>query len=374
MKIMLCANTSWYLYNFRKNLISVIQRQGHEVYAIAPFDNHTRKLQELGVHWLHLTLHQTEKNPLTELRSLLHLFRLVHKIQPDVVLTFTIKCNIYVGLLTRVYPVAQIANISGLGEVFDRKSLVNLLVCQLYRTALKKSRKVFFQNREDLHTFIRKKILPEVLCERIPGSGVDLSTFTPPGKHDESETRIFLMFGRVVPRKGYDLFLQAAQQIKQRQNTQASFWILGIQDRSRKESITLFQQIVESHTRGIVRYMPPTDDVVPIIQQADVVVLPSYYHEGVPRSLLEAMACGKPIITTNWKGCRDTVEHGINGYLIEKGDLSALTKYMEFFIRADREVLQKMGAASRKKAEKEFDENLIISKYLAELGSSTWSK
>jgi glycosyltransferase involved in cell wall biosynthesis len=367
MKIALCANTSWYLYNFRKNLITAIQQRGHEVYAIAPFDSYSQKLQALGAHWLHLHLHQTRKNPLTELRSLIRLSFLVHKIRPDVLLTFTIKCNIYVGLLTNIYPVKLIVNISGLGEAFERKGFVNTFVCYLYHIALRRAHKVFFQNREDLQTFIQKKILSETRCERLPGSGVDLSRFVPLAESVEHNSRIFLMFGRFVPGKGYDLLLQAADRIKHVQNTSAAFWILGIEDRSRKESIALFQRILDYHARGIIKYIPATDDVVPIIQQADVVVLPSHYHEGVPKSLLEAMACGKPIITTNWKGCRDTVEHGLNGYLIDVGDVQALEKYIYFFIHAENEVLHKMGKTSRQKAEKEFDEHIIISKYLTEI-------
>jgi glycosyltransferase involved in cell wall biosynthesis len=365
MKVVLCANTSWYLWNFRCNLITVLQQQGHEIYAIAPHDQYSPKLQDLGAHWFHLPLHQTSKNPLQELRSFIYLFLLLRTIRPDIVLTFTIKCNLYTGLLTRLLPIIQIANISGLGEIFEHHNLLTKIICFLYRLALNSSRKVFFQNREDLQTFLDRHILPETVCEWIPGSGVDLARFTPVQTYRDQNKRIFLMFGRIVPRKGYDLFLQAAQYLKRDPQHKVEFQILGIEDRSRQDSAALLQRILACHTQGIITYIPATDDVVPILQQADVVVLPSEYHEGVPKSLLEALACGKPIITTNWKGCRDTVEHGVNGYIIERGDFLSFFKYLDYFLHADRQVLAQMGTASRQKAEQEFDENSIISRYLA---------
>jgi glycosyltransferase involved in cell wall biosynthesis len=366
MKVVLYANTSWYIYNYRKNLISEIQKQGHDVSVISPFDDYSEKLSTLKVRWFPIDLHQTGKNPIKELHVLLHLFFLLRKILPDVLLSFTIKCNLYAGFLSRICRFKQIANISGLGEVFDKKSVFTTLVCLLYRLALNRS-KVFFQNFEDYHRFVHQGILSEDICERVPGSGVDLATFVPPAQYFPSPARVFLMFGRIVPRKGYDLFLQAARSIHQEHNRHTAFWILGIQDPSRKDSGALFQKVLEYHDRNIITYFPATDNVIPRIHQSDVIVLPSQYHEGVPRSLLEAMACAKPIITTNWKGCRDTVEHGVNGYLIEKENLASLKGAINYFIQADNAVLRQMGEASRKKVEQEFDEQIVISKYLAEI-------
>ncbi len=368
MKIVFFANTAWYLYNFRKNLISAIMRSGHEVYAIAPFDPYVEKLAALGPTWHNVSLHQTRKNPVMELRVLWELWLLFRTIRPDLVLTFTVKCNLYTGLLKKRCLFSQVANISGVGEIFDRDNLSKRLSYFLYRHSLQTAQKVFFQNNEDLRTFLEQHILPEDICERLPGSGVDLSVFTPHvSQRKRGKTRIFLMSGRIVARKGYELFLQAAQAIRNAWGPESEFWILGIQDTSRKESGKLFEKIRSFHTDNIVRLLPPTDDVVSIIHQADVMVLPSYYHEGVPRSLLEAMACGKPIITTNWKGCKDTVEHGVNGLLIEKKSLAALEQAIRFFIQAPDSTLLQMGRASRRKAEQEFNETIIIEKYLKEI-------
>lgn len=368
MKIVLCANTSWYIYNYRRNLISAIQQHGHVVYVIAPSDRHSVKLRALGVECFHFRLHQTSKRPYREWLSLIDLFFLLKKIAPDMILTFTVKCNLYMGFINKFFRFSHVANISGLGEVFDKKTLLTSLIVTLYNFVLKDAQKIFFQNQEDLQTFTHQNILPAHLCERIPGSGVDLERFRPASSYTFSEEgkRIFLMFGRILSQKRYDLFLEAAKSIVAKNNGHSVFWVLGIPDESRKDSKSLFQQIQKYHAEKIITYFPPTDNVIPIIQQADVVVLPSEYNEGVPRSLLEAMACGKPIITTNWKGCRDTVDEGINGYLIEKGDLESLKAAICFFTRLDRDKLHKMGDASRKKATQEFNVEDIVSKYLQE--------
>lgn len=367
MKIVLCANTSWYLYNYHCHLIAAIQDHGHEVVLISPYDKYTHKLITSGIKWFHLPLHQTSKNPFRELYSIVHLGNMLRKIHPNMVLTFTIKCNLYVGLFTYLFSYTVIPNISGLGEVFSHQTFMMSFVCFLYRLALKHSPKAFFQNEDDLHIFLQQRIVSPQICERLPGSGVDLATFTPSLQQKKNHVRIFLMFGRLLPQKGYDLFLEAARKITQLRPNSAEFWVLGIQDHSRKESQTLFQKILQYHHQHIITYFPATDNVFPLLQQADVVVLPSRYQEGVPKSLLEALACGKPIITTNWKGCRETVEHGMNGYLLDSSELHELEKYLQFFIDTDEKTLHQMGRVSRKKAEEEYDENIVLTKYLAEI-------
>lgn len=373
MKIVFCANTSWYLYNFRKNLIAAIQRNGHMVFAISPRDAHVPKLTALGVHWYPLGLHQTSKNLFTEIRTLLHLAYVIGKIQPDVILTFTAKCNVYTGLLRKFFRFKHLANISGLGDSFaPHWRVFRWCSIQLYRSALRRAHRVFFQNEEDLSTFLQYRIVSEPVCARLPGSGVDLATFTPYYSDDKQRAgTVFLMFGRVLSAKGYGLFLEAARRLRQRFKEEAEFWILGIPDRSRTASIRLFETILDEHSRNTILYIPPTDDVVSILRQADVVVLPSEYNEGIPRCLLEALACGKLIITTDWKGCRETVDHGQNGFLIERGDVGALEKAMEWCICADRETLNKMGEASRHKAEQEFGERRVISTYLQAIRQET---
>ena len=368
MKIVLIANTSWYVFNFRKNLIRALQKNGHEVSVIAPCDDYVDKVSQLGVKHYPLILSQRGQNPLRELISCVRLFRLFRAIRPDVVLTFTVKCNLYTGLCRRFSEFQQIANISGLGEAFDKTGLVNRIVSFLYKFALSRSKRVFFQNEEDRRTIIKHGLLPECLCKRIHGSGVDLNAFRPAPSLARSNPRKFLMFGRLVPRKGFDLFMKVAEAIHIKHRHRADFWIMGIQDETRKESKALLEQILSLQKRGIIKYLAPRDNVVSVLHSIDVVVLPSQYNEGVPRTLLEAMACGKPVITTDWKGCRDTVEHGVNGYLINVGDCQALEHYIIELMHAPHEQLEKMGIASRKKTEKQFDERIVLQAYLDAIG------
>lgn len=367
MKIVISANTSWYLFNFRKNLIRAIIQEGHRVYVISPPDKYVDKLLQLGVEYYPLHFSQRGMNPFMEIILCIKLFRLLKKIQPDIALTFTVKCNLYFGLCQRLLKFKQICNVSGLGEVFEKKDLLSLLVSQFYKYALVDSRHVFFQNYEDMVFLLKDHIIPEHLCTRLPGSGVDLETFHPVPYFQSNKPRIFLIFGRIVPKKGYDLLIRAAQNMQLDKHRTAEFWIMGIVDNSRRESLMLFEKIMEMHKKGVVKYIPPTDDVTSVLNQVDVVVLPSTYNEGVPRSLLEAMAYGKPIITTDWKGCRDTVEHGVNGYLIQPDNLIELEYYIRKLSVISDKKLYEMGQASREKAEMEFDENLILNTYLQKI-------
>ncbi|MBA7651214.1 N,N'-diacetylbacillosaminyl-diphospho-undecaprenol alpha-1,3-N-acetylgalactosaminyltransferase [subsurface metagenome] len=368
MKIAIVANTSWYVFNFRRNLIRSLQKDGHEIHVIAPHDDYVDKLVQMEVKKYHvLGLSQRGTNPFREIASCIRLFRLFRAIQPEVVLTFTVKCNLYTGICRRFLRFEQIANISGLGEAFDRRWLLNYIISLLYKFAMAKSKRVLFQNNEDMQTMIKGGLLLEHLCRRIPGSGVDLNTYCPTSSLRKKTPRRFFMFGRLVPKKGYDLFMKVAKEVHIKYGHRAEFWIMGMVDNSRKESKQLLGRILSLQEQGIIKYLPPSDDVVRVLRQVDVVVLPSKYNEGVPRSLLEAMACGKPIITTDWKGCRDTVDHGVNGYLINVDDCNALEHYVLKLTLASEEQLERMGRMSRRKAEAEFDENQILDAYRAEI-------
>jgi len=367
MRIIIVANTSWYVFNFRRNLIRTLQKDGHEVCVIAPCDDYVGKLVQLGVKHHALLLTQRGTNPFREINSFIRLLHLFRVIRPDVVLTFTVKCNLYTGICRRFVKFEQIPNISGLGEAFDKKGIVNYIVSLLYKSALAKSKRVFFQNDEDRQTIINRGLLPEHMCKRIHGSGVDLKTFCPGSFLPQNNSRRFLMFGRLVPKKGYGLFMKVAKEVRLKHKDRAEFWIMGIVDKSRKKSKELLEQILSLQKQGIIKYLPPSDDVVPVLREVDIVVLPSKYNEGIPRCLLEAMACGKPIITTDWKGCKDTVDHGVNGYLINVDDCRALEHYILKLIYAPEEQLKRMGSMSRRKAETEFDENQILDTYRAEI-------
>lgn len=377
MRTVILYNTSWYVYLMRRNLIAALQNAGHAVSVVAPVDGYTGRVISLGVDFHPIEINGVGRNPLQELRTLRDIRRTLTRIKPSSVLSFTVKCNLYAGLCKRIIPFRHIANISGLGEGFDgdgngRAALTAKALATLYRIGLSRTDHLFFQNRDDLQYCAANGLARSDHARWIPGSGVDLRTFPYIGVNSGPQLR-FLMFGRLLPQKGYRHYLIAAERLRHRyekhpHERRPEFWILGAPDPQRPESVELLREIERAHRRGVVHYHPATDDVRPIVQKADVVVLPSTYNEGVPRSLLEALASGKPIITTDWKGCRDTVDHGHNGHRIKPHSTEALTDAMEAMLRMPPERLREMGEASRKIAEERFDERVVLQAYLEAVG------
>jgi glycosyltransferase involved in cell wall biosynthesis len=278
-----------------------------------------------------------------------------------------IKCNLYAGLCNNALSFKQVANVSGLGEGFDSTGMLNRTVRNLYRFGLRRAHRVFFQNPDDRLMCIRQGLVPAASSVLLPGSGVDLAQFEP-SPPEPSQRRRFLMFGRLLPRKGFYRFVSAARTLRSKHGERAEFSILGGADKERPESVELLEHIRQAHVDGVVTYHAPTDNVLPILRASDVVVLPSTYNEGVPRSLLEALACAKPIVTTEWKGCRETVIDGLNGRLVRSDDDSSFTDALESLLLEAPERLHAMGLNSRKLAEERFDERLVLAAYLSAMG------
>lgn len=362
MRIVILYNTSWYVFLLRRNLIASLIQAGHTITVVAPRDAYTDRVQQLGVSFVPISMSATGTSPIKEMITLGEVYEALRSLQPDVVLSFTVKCNLYAGLCRRMLPFHHVANVSGLGQTFDSSALTNKAIRALYRVALSRTHTIFFQNNEDRNMLVEEKIVSATSAEVIPGSGVDLRRFSPaPPSHREG--RAFLMLGRLLPKKGFVAFMEAAATLKARYGEGAAFWILGAPDFERPESLELLEQIISRHAEGTIRYLQSTDDVVPYLHEADAVVLPSTYNEGVPRSLLEALACGKPIITTNWKGCRETVEAGKNGYLVLPDNTESLIRAMTQILECNEQALDTLGRHSRRIAEERFNEETVLSAY-----------
>ena len=368
MRAVILYNTSWYVYLLRRNLIAKLQEAGFDLTVVAPRDSYTDRVRQLGVDYVPITMSPTGKSPLRELETLSQIYIALRALSPYAVLSFTVKCNLYAGLCRSRLKFRHIPNISGTGDLFDGASLRERFAKRLYGKALRRSHKVFFQNGDDQRTFLNHGLVRPDQSEVIPGSGVDLSHFRPVPRTSRP-WRSFLMFGRLLPKKGFGRFLDAATELKARYGESAQFWILGAPDSERAESRELFERILQAHARGVVLYINPTDDVLPYLQDANAIVLPSTYNEGVPRSLLEALACGKPIITTDWKGCRETVQNDTNGLLIRPHDTRSLTRALQQMIECSEETLSEYGLRSRSLAESRFDERLVLNAYLKALGA-----
>lgn len=359
-KIAIVINTSWNIYNFRANLIKALQAAGMQVYAIAPQDEYSARLEQAGCTYIPLDLKSHGSNPLHELQVVYRLYRVYKSIGPDVVLHYTIKPNLYGTMVARALGIPCINNVSGLGTAFLNHNAVARVARKLYRLAFHFPQKVFFQNPDDLELFLKFKLVKPGISEVIPGSGIDTSRFIP-AERPENEEFTFLVISRLLYDKGIIEYINAIKLLKKK-GIKARFQLLGATDPEHRRGIPL-QELKSWTDNKLVEYLGTTDDVLFHIHKADCVVLPSY-REGTPRTLLEAASAAKPMVTTNVPGCNNIVEDGINGYLCEARNAADLADKMEKMLALDQDTRNIMGHKSRQIAKEKFDEKLVIDRYL----------
>jgi glycosyltransferase involved in cell wall biosynthesis len=359
---MIALNTAWNLVNFRSGLIRALVSHGYEVVALAPSDEYVPHLAGLGCRFVPLPMDNKGTHPGRDLMLLIRFVRLMRKERPDVFLGFTVKPNVYGSVAAHISGVPVINNVAGLGTVFIKGGWLNRLVRGLYRVALARSRNVFFQNEEDRQLFITGGLVDGALTDRLPGSGVDLKKFEPVPLPERSVIR-FLLIARMLWDKGVGEYVEAARLLKSR-GLNSEVCLLGFLDVQNPAAISK-TQMDEWVAEGVVRYLGVSDNVREEIAQADCVVLPSFYREGTPRTLLEAAAMVRPIITTDSVGCRDVVDDSVNGLLCRPRDASDLADKMERMIGLSYAEREAMGLRGREKVEREFDEKIVIEKYLS---------
>jgi glycosyltransferase involved in cell wall biosynthesis len=360
-KIVVAVNSSWNLINYRMTLIKSLVSAGYEVITVAPSDAYFERLGALGCRNLIMSMDANGVNPLRDLSLLWSFLRLFWSERPDLYLGFTAKPNLYGSLIAHFFGVPVINNIAGLGLVFTNVSWLTHLLSLLYRLILPRSAKVFFQNNEDQEMFISKGFVQQKTADCLPGSGVDLTKYATVPLPNNSRIR-FLLIARMLWEKGVGEFVEASRLLK-KQGIDAECCLLGFIDVKNHNAISQ-KQIDTWVDEGVISYLGASDEVASEIAKADCIVLPSFYREGTPRSLLEGAAMGRPIITTNSVGCRDVVEHGLNGYLCIPKDPSDLANKMAQIVTRSSDERTAMGVFSREKAEREFDEEIVIKKYL----------
>lgn len=364
-KVVISLNTAWNLLNFRSGLIRALQDAGYEVMAVAPPDEYVSHLAELGCRFVPLLMDNQGANPVRDLLLLWRFFRFLRVERPDVYLGYTVKPNVYGSLAARGLGIPVVNNIAGLGAVFIKDGWLNILVKALYRVALSRSRKVFFQNKDDRQLFIEHHLVPDRVTDLLPGSGIDLGKFSPVSLPNKAPMR-FLLIARMLWDKGVGEFVEAARQLK-RNGLNAEFCLLGFLDVQNPAAISR-RQMDEWVAEGAVRYLGVSDNVRDEISLADCIVLPSY-REGTPRTLLEAAAMARPIVTTNAVGCREVVDDGMNGYLCRTKDAADLAEKMARIAGMTPTEREAMGMRGREKVEREFDEQIVIKKYLETISS-----
>ena len=360
MKIAIVLNTSWNIYNFRMNFVKELLKNGHEVHTVAPQDDYTHFLTEVGCKHHRVRMDSRGANPIKDSALIIELWSIYRKIKPDVVLHYTIKPNVYGTLAASMLNIPVINNVCGLGTVFLKDNLISAIAMSLYKFSFRFAKKVFFQNSEDLQLFIEKGLVSAETVDLLPGSGIDLDKFKPKA-FTRNESFTFLMISRLIIDKGVLEYIEAIKKLKER-GINARFQILGSKDPEHKRGIKL--NVIDEWIRsGTVEYLGTTDDVRSYIHAADCIVLPSY-REGTPRTLLEAASSSKPIIATDVAGCHQAVDNNINGLLCKFKDSDDLASKMLVMANFDNETLKKFGENGRKKMEAEFSESLVISKYL----------
>ncbi|MGV3000631.1 glycosyltransferase family 4 protein [Vibrio sp. E150_018] len=360
--VAISANTSWYLYNFRRNTITALLEAGYQVVAIAPKDDYSPKLESLGASFCHINIDQGGTNPIKDIGTFFSFIKIFKSVKPDVVLNFTPKNNIYGTLAGHFVGSKSVNNIAGLGMVFINESLTAKLARFLYKISQRKADKIFFQNEDDRKLFLDHKLASPTVTDRLPGSGVDLTRFTLQPSEGDGVVR-FLLIARMLYDKGIGHYVESARELKVKYGDKVEFQLLGFVGVNNPSAVTELEMQAWVD-EGIVNYLGVSDSVEKDIAKVDCMVLPSFYREGVPKSLLEAGAMGKPIVTTDNVGCRETVDDGVNGYLCDLRSTESLTEKLDLMIQMSHEQRLEMGRQSRLKIEREFDEKIVIQKYL----------
>lgn len=360
MRVLLIANTGWYLRNFRLNLVKCLEANGFEVMLSTLPDAETDAafFRERSFEPLHFS--RSGRNPFRELLAIVEFLRLLRRSRPNLVLTWTPKPNLYASLAGRLSRIPVIPNVSGLGFVFIRNGWFAGLVGRLYGFAFRRCPIVFFQNEEDRKNFVSAGWVNKDRGQRLPGSGVDLKYF-PLRPLPPTGPFVFLFLGRFLADKGLRELVEAASELR-KAGRQFVLRLAGFLDPANPAAIPELE-LDTWIKQGSVEYVGPLSDVRPALEATHCVVLPSY-REGVPRSLLEAAAMGRPIITTDASGCRDTVISGESGLLCQPGNAASLAACMATLLDRTPQQLSEMGQAGRRHMERNFSEELVLSAYL----------
>lgn len=357
MNILVLANSDMGLYKFRKELVQTLAKT-HKVHICVPEGSFTQELCQLGAHVIdcpYLSRHGT--NPLQDIRLYCFYVHMLKQIQPSVVLTYTIKPNIYGGMACAKLHIPYVANITGLGTAVEKPGMLQKLTLALYKYGLRQAQKVFFQNTANRDFMLSRRVVkgPHTV---LPGSGVNL-TEHPALPYPPVEKTHFLFVARILKEKGIDMYLEAAKRFS---SPTVKFHICGPFDSPD------YQTKVEAAVKaGTVIYHGQQKDMKPFFEQCACLLHPSWYPEGMSNVLLEAAASARPAITTNRPGCREAVEDEKTGFIVPVQDEQAFLQAVEKFLALPWEERRQMGVNARAKVEKEFDRQLVIDAYLKEL-------
>lgn len=357
-KVLILVNHNVVIYNFRKELVQRLVAEGYEVYLSCPQGNRIAELKEMGCHFIETDVERRSKNPFKDLGLLSNYKKMMKQVRPDIVLSYTIKPNIYGGIAARKYKIPQLANITGLGTSIEDGGLSSKLILSLYKFGVKSAKMVFFQNQNN-YDFFHKKGIVKDNATIIPGSGVNLQEFSYELYPPTSDTTVLLIIGRMMKNKGTGEILEAAEIIREKYKN-VTFRFIGFPDDD-WESI-----INDAVRKGTIEYPGNQTDVHSFIKDCHATLMASY-HEGMSNVLLETAATGRPIIASDIPGCREVFDEGVSGFGFQPKNVGSMVIAIEKFLNLSNMQRAKMGLAGRAKVEKYFDRQIVVNKYIEEI-------
>ena len=352
MKFLIITNHSYMLWQFRRELIAALMERG-EVVISMPFVGHEEDFKAMGCRCLNINLDRRSINPVTDLALYRHYRKLLKSEKPDMVITYSIKPNVYAGFACRRMKIPYCVNVQGLGTAFQKEPIASI-VTLMYRIAVKKAETVFFENEDNADEFVQRKIITRSKQTVLHGAGVDLEGYSKQEYPSEENGIHFLFLGRIMKEKGVDELFSAARNLKNKYGDKVIFDLVGFFEDEYKETV---EELVKD---GIVVFHGFQSNPKPYYAMCHCTVLPSY-HEGMSNVLLEAASTGRALITTDIPGCREAVDEGVSGFLCRKTDTESLYECMEKFVRLSETERKEMGQEGRRKMESEFGKGSVVS-------------
>lgn len=358
MRVLILANIDMGLYKFRRELLEELVKE-NEVYFCVPDGEFVESIKEIGCKFVPCTLmNRHGTNPIQELKLISFYKKVLREINPNIVFTYTIKCNAYGGMACASLGVPYVANVTGLGTAIENGGLMQKISLTLYKMGLRKAQKVFFQNTENRDFMVSRGVVKGAY-DMLPGSGVNLNQYEV-FPYPDGETVDFVFIARVMKEKGIEQYLDAAKKIRKR-HPETRFHICGFCEQN-------YEGLLKKlNDNGTIIYHGLVNDMTEIYKMISCTVHPTYYPEGISNVLLESAASGRPIITTDRSGCREVVEDGVNGYVVKQQDSQDLIEKVEKFLGLSVDERKAMGLSGRAKVEREFDRKIVIQKYMEEI-------
>lgn len=358
-KVLFVGNNEIGLYNFRKEVVTSFIEKGFNVIVCCPFENKEQQFQQIGCKTIDVLIDRRGKNPLTDLKLLFTYFKIIKKEKPDYIFSYTIKPNLYVGLVNFFFKKKFFPNITGLGSVFANKNIVTKLVTFFYKLSFKSATKVFFQNEQNKQLFVDKNIIKKNKSILLPGSGVNIEV-NKYSEYPQDDGQIrFVFLGRIMKEKGIYELIEAFKKLSEKYSN-IHLDIYGFCEGDEHNFKATIQDCKNISYKGFIEE-PET-----AIIGCNAIVLPSY-HEGLSNVLLEASAIGRSVIASDICGCKETFDDGITGFGFEPKNIESLINALESFINLSYEQKKQMGVNAREKVKKDFDRNIVINRYLEQV-------